>query len=181
MKKALSNEKKVLTTIAILSIVVPVAVAILMILPESARLNIDSSVVESLPFFHAVLNGSTFLLLVIGGFFIKKKMIFQHRMVMGSAFILSAVFLISYVIAKLSNDPVPYGGEGFMRPLYYFILISHIILSVPVLPLAMLSIYRAYVNEIDKHKKLVKFTYPIWLYVAATGVLVYLFMAPYYA
>jgi putative membrane protein len=108
-------------------------------------------------------------------------MIAQHRMVMGGAFILSAVFLVSYVISKLSNEPIPYGGEGWLRPTYFFILISHIALSVPVLPLAMLAIYRAYVNQIDKHKKIVKWTYPIWLYVAITGVVVYIFMAPYYA
>ncbi len=176
-----SNEKKVLSLIAVLSIVVPIAVAILMILPEEARLDIQGQWVKGLPFFHAVINGSTAILLILGGLFIKKKMIAQHRMVMGGAFILSAVFLVSYVISKLSNEPIPYGGEGWLRPTYFFILISHIALSVPVLPLAMLAIYRAYVNQIDKHKKIVKWTYPIWLYVAITGVVVYIFMTPYYA
>ncbi|MCH8545357.1 MAG: DUF420 domain-containing protein [Cryomorphaceae bacterium] len=180
MDKILSNEKKALSLIAILSIVVPVAVAILMVLPESARIDTDNPIVQGLPFLHAVLNGSTFILLILGGVFIKRNMIQQHRLVMASAFILSAVFLVSYVISKLSNEPVPYGGEGAMRSLYFFILISHIILSVPVLPLAMLAIYRAYVNQIDKHKAVVKWTYPIWLYVAITGVLVYVFMYPYY-
>ncbi len=180
MDKVLSNEKKMLSIIAILSIVVPVAVAILMILPENARLKTDNHLIQGLPFFHAVINGSTFILLLLGGVFIKQNMIKQHRLVMASAFILSAVFLVSYVISKLSNDPVPYGGEGVMRSLYFFILITHIVLSVPVLPLAMLAIYRAYVNQINKHKAVVKWTYPIWLYVSSTGVLVYLFMYPYY-
>lgn len=180
MVKPLSNEKKMLSIIAILSVVIPVAVAILMFLPESARLQTDNHLIQGLPFFHAVINGSTFILLILGGIFIKNNMVRHHRMVMASAFILSAVFLVSYVVSKLSNDPVPYGGEGFMRSAYFFILVSHIILSVPVLPLAMLAIYRAYLNQIDKHKAIVRWTFPIWVYVSFTGVLVYLFMYPYY-
>lgn len=174
------NEQRVLSLIAVLSIVVPVAVAILMILPEEARLDVDGEWVKGLPFFHAVLNGSTAVLLVLGGLFIKAKMLRQHKMVMSAAFILSAVFLVSYVISKLSNDPVPYGGEGLLRYTYFFILISHIILSVPVLPLAMLAIYRGFINDVEKHKAIVRWTFPIWMYVAVTGVLVYWFMVPYY-
>jgi putative membrane protein len=88
--------------------------------------------------------------------------------------------LVSYVISKLNADPIPYGGDGVVRGLYFFILISHILLSVPVLPLAMFAIYRGWTGEITKHKKIVRYTFPIWLYVAITGVLVYIFMAPYY-
>jgi putative membrane protein len=99
---------------------------------------------------------------------------------MVAAFVLSALFLVSYVVSKVSNPPTPFGGEGATRIIYFFILITHIALSVPVLPLAMLSIYRGSTMEINKHKKLVKYTYPIWLYVAITGVLVYVFMSPYY-
>ena len=98
-----------------------------------------------------------------------------------SAFILSAIFLVSYVISKLSNAPTSYGGEGWLRPTYFFILISHIILSIPVLPLALLAIYRGVTGEFQKHIKIVKWTFPIWMYVAITGVLVYIFMIPYYA
>jgi putative membrane protein len=174
------NEQRILSLIAVLSIVVPIAVAVLMLLPEEARLDIQGDWVKSLPFFHAVLNGSTAILLVLGGLFIKAKMIKQHKLVMSSAFVLSAVFLVSYVVSKLSNEPVPYGGEGLLRYTYFFILISHIILSAPVLPLAMLAIYRGFINDIQKHKVVVRWTYPIWLYVAITGVLVYWFMIPYY-
>ena len=97
-----------------------------------------------------------------------------------SAFVLSSIFLVSYVISKLSNPPVPFGGEGMMRNAYFFVLISHIILSIPVLPLALLAIYRGMTGEFDKHMKIVKWTFPIWMYVAVTGVLVYIFMIPYY-
>ena len=98
-----------------------------------------------------------------------------------AAFVLSAVFLVSYVISKLSNPPVPFGGEGMMRYAYFFVLITHILLSIPVLPLALLAIYRGMTGEFDKHMKIVKWTFPIWMYVTVTGVLVYLFMIPYYA
>jgi putative membrane protein len=167
--------------IVVLSNVVPLAVAALMLFPKTLKLDFGGADLSSLPFFHAVLNGSTALLLIFGGYWIRKKNITMHRYSMISAFVLSAVFLVSYVISKLSNDPTPYGGEGAIRGIYFFILISHIILSVPVLPLAMLAIYRAFTGEISKHKAIVKWTFPIWLYVAVTGVLVYLFMAPYYA
>jgi len=97
-----------------------------------------------------------------------------------SAFVLSSVFLISYVIYHVTHDSAKFGGEGAIRALYFFILISHIILSVPVIPLALLSIYRGWTNNIVLHKKIVKYAYPIWLYVALTGVLVYIFMKDYY-
>jgi putative membrane protein len=97
-----------------------------------------------------------------------------------SAFVLSSVFLVSYVTSKLTNAPVPFEGEGVIRYVYFFILISHIILSVFVLPLALFSIYRGMTGEIKKHKSIVKYTFPVWMYVAITGVLVYVFMSPYY-
>lgn len=161
-----------------LSIVIPVAVAVLFSLPEDMKLNLGVANLRSLPFFHATLNGSTAILLLAGRFFISKKQVTWHRFTMMAAFILSSVFLISYVIYHSSTPDSKYLGEWGV--VYYPILISHIILSIPVLPLALFAIYRGLTNEIQKHRKLVKWTYPIWLYVAVTGVLVYVFMAPYY-
>ncbi len=166
--------------IIVLSIVIPVAVAALMLFPETLKLTFGGADLRSLPFFHAVLNGSTAVLLFTGFVLIKNRKIAWHRICMLTAFVLSAIFLVSYVISKLSNDPVPFGGEGFVRFAYFFILITHILLSIPVLPLALLAIYRGMTGEYDKHVKVVKWTFPIWLYVAITGVLVYLFMIPYY-
>jgi len=103
-----------------------------------------------------------------------------HRNVMMSAFLLSVVFLVSYVISKISHEPVPFGGEGFMRPLYFSILISHIVLSGIIVPLVLFTMYRALTGQYEKHKKIAKWTFPIWLYVSITGVLVYVFMYPYY-
>ena len=163
-----------------LSIIIPIVVALLMLFPTVFHLESENYDFSSLPFFHAILNGSTAVLLVTGFILIKNKKTSLHKLAMLSAFVLSAVFLVSYVISKLTNDPVPYGGEGVIRYLYFFILISHILLSIPVLPLALFSIYRGITGEFDKHKSLVKWTFPIWIYVAISGVLVYLFMSPYY-
>lgn len=96
------------------------------------------------------------------------------------AFVLSSIFLVSYVISKISNDPVPFGGEGLVRPLYFFILISHIALSAIIVPLVLFTMYRGLTGENKKHAAIARWTFPIWLYVAVTGVLVYIFMAPYY-
>ena len=164
--------------IVILSIIIPIVVAALMFLPDSLRLSFGGADLRSLPFFHAVLNGSTAILLFVGFVWIKNKKINLHRIAMISAFLLSAIFLVSYVISKLSNSPTPFGGEGWLRPVYYFILISHILLSIPVLPLALLAIYRGFTGEFQKHIKIVKWTFPICLYVAITGVLVYILMIP---
>lgn len=163
-----------------LSIIVPILVALLMLFPDTLSVQTGNIDFSSLPFFHAVLNGSTAILIFIGFIFIKNNNSKMHRVSMLSAFILSSVFLLSYVISKITNDPVPFGGEGNIRYVYFFILISHILLSIPVLPLALLSIYRGMTGEIDKHKRIVKWTFPIWMYVAVTGVLVYVMMSPYY-
>lgn len=173
------SDKVAIPIIVLLSVLVPVAVALLILFPDTFKLDmgIDRG---TLPAFHAILNGTTAFLLLVGLFFISQKRIAAHRFAMMAAFGLSAVFLVSYVISKLNADPIPYGGEGFLRSLYFLILISHILLSVPVLPLAMLAIYRGFTQEYARHRKLVRYTFPIWLYVAVTGVLVYLFMQPYY-
>ena len=166
--------------IVTLSIIIPIVVALLMLFPTVFHIESENYDFSSLPFFHAILNGSTAILLITGFVLIKNKKTNMHKITMLSAFVLSSVFLVSYVISKLTNEPVPYGGEGVIRYLYFFILISHILLSIPVLPLALFSIYRGITGEVNKHKALVKWTFPIWMYVAITGVLVFLFMQPYY-
>ena len=163
-----------------LSIIVPIVVALLMLFPDVFHIESESIDFSSLPFFHAILNGSTSVLLFTGFILIKNKKTNLHKISMLSAFVLSSVFLLSYVTSKLTNAPVPFGGEGLIRYIYFFILISHIILSVLVLPLALFSIYRGMTGEIEKHKSVVKYTFPVWMYVAITGVLVYILMSPYY-
>tara|TARA_B100000795_G_scaffold223278_1_gene178430 strand:+ start:264 stop:797 length:534 start_codon:yes stop_codon:yes gene_type:complete len=163
-----------------LSIIIPIVVALLMLLPDLFHIESESVDFSSLPFFHAILNGSTSVLLLTGFVLIKNKKTNLHKISMLSAFVLSSVFLLSYVTSKLTNSPVPFGGEGMIRYIYFFILISHIILSVLVLPLALFSIYRGMTGEFEKHKAIVRYTFPIWMYVAITGVLVYILMSPYY-
>lgn len=179
MKKVLNKSDKVAIPIIIgLSILVPVLVLILMFLPE--RYNIFGVQGGTLPLFHAVLNGSTALLLMVGYFFMRIQEYKLHRNTMISAFGLSVIFLLSYVISKISNDPVPFGGEGSLRYIYFFILISHIILSAIIVPLVLFTMYRGLTGEYQKHARIARWTFPIWMYVAVTGVLVYIFMWPYY-
>jgi putative membrane protein len=174
-----NSDRVVVPLIVALSVLVPIAVAALILFPEVFTLQLGISR-GTLPAFHAIINGTTAVLLILGLGFIRAKMINAHRASMLMAFGLSAVFLVSYVISKLNADPVPFGGDGMVKSVYFFILITHIVLSVPVLPLAMFAIYRGWTNSIAKHKKIVRFAFPVWLYVAITGVLVYIFMAPYY-
>ena len=163
-----------------LSIIIPIVVALLMLFPNVFYIASENYNFSSLPFFHAVLNGSTAILIFTGFVLIKNKKTQLHKTAMLSAFVLSSIFLVSYVISKMTNEPIPFGGEGMIRYVYFFILVSHILLSIPVLPLALFSIYRGITGEIEKHKSIVKWTFPIWMYVAITGVLVYLLMSPYY-
>ena len=177
------QDKKVLNFIYIVSAVIPVAVGLLMIMPSEWKVNLgmtENASVSSLPLIHAVLNGLTFVFLLLALFAIKNKKIAIHRTFMITALVLSSIFLISYVIYHTTHPSAKFLGEGSIRYVYFFILISHIILSIPVIPLALLSIWRGWTNDIEKHKKLTKYSFPIWLYVSLTGVLVYIFMQPYY-
>lgn len=161
----------------ILSIAIPLAVAILI----GIRTKIDlGSWTKILPDVIAALNGSTALLLISGLYFIKKKQVNAHRMTMLAAFSLGAVFLITYILYHVSNQSTPYGGEGFIRIVYYFFLISHIVLSIGVVRLVLLALNHAISNRIAEHKKIVKWAYPIWLYVSISGVVVYAMIKPYY-
>lgn len=175
----LKNRDRVMVPAIVgVSILVPVLVLVLMYLPE--RFNFTGVEMGTFPFFHAVLNFCTALLLVAGYFSMRMKELKWHRNLMITAFFLSAIFLVSYVISKISNDPVPYGGEGLLRPIYFFVLITHILLSAIIVPLVLFTMYRGLTGEVEKHRKIARYTFPVWLYVAVTGVLVYVFMAPYY-
>ncbi len=112
------------------------------------------------PLFHAVLNGSTAILLIVGYYFMSIKEYKWHRNFMITAFVLSSVFLISYVISKISNAPVPFGGEGLLRYLYFFILITHIVLSAIIVPLVLFTMYRGLTGQYDKHSKIARWTFP---------------------
>jgi putative membrane protein len=161
-----------------LSTVVCLLVLVLILSPQLLR--IEGLNVSGLPRFHAILNGSTAILLAVGYFLIRRKEILWHRRAMVGAFSLSCVFLISYVIYHSQAQTSAFGGEGWIRFVYFFILISHILLAPVVLPLALYSVIRALRGEFARHRRVARWTFPVWLYVALSGVTVYLMMSPYY-
>lgn len=173
ISKALS-----IKTINLLSVVIPVAVAVLLGLPKKLELG---EWTRSLPVLIAVINSTTAVLLIAALVAIKKGNRDGHRKLMTASMVLGALFLVCYVIYHLTNPSTSFGGEGAIRWFYYFILISHILLSLVVLPLVLRAFFFAVIGAFDRHVKIVKYAYPIWLYVSITGVLAYLLISPYYA
>ena len=161
-----------------LSAVVVGLVALLMLTPQLLRF--EGLDVSGLPAFHATLNGTTALLLLLGVIQIKRRKPDLHRNLMVAAFSLSSVFLISYVIYHSQAPSSRFGGEGLIRGVYFFILITHVVLATVILPLALFTVTRAIRGELGKHRRIARVTFPLWLYVTVTGVLVYMMMAPYY-
>jgi putative membrane protein len=138
------------------------------------------SFVYSLPALNAIINGLCSILLIISFIQIKKKNIELHKKLNIATFLLSSVFLVSYILFHYFVKETSYGGTGTLQYIYYFILITHIVLAAGVLPLILLSFHRGLQMQVEKHRKLVKFAFPIWLYVTITGVIVYLMISPYY-
>lgn len=171
------EERKASRLINALSIIIPVAVAVLL----GVRQKIDlGNWTTYLPHVNAVINSLTAVLLLVGLYFIRQKNVAAHRATMLSAFTLGSVFLVSYVLYHLSNESTSFGGEGWIRPVYYFLLVSHIVLSIVVVWFVLRAVYYAISGQIARHKAVVKWAYPIWLYVSVTGVIVYFLIAPYY-
>jgi len=174
-----SLEKKFSKFIVIVSILIPVVVALLF----SVKLKDYGFNVEPLSFLppiYATINGITAVVLIAGVLAIKNGKRKLHERFMTTAIALSVAFLVMYVAYHMTSDSTKFGGEGIIRPIYFFVLITHIILSIAVIPLVLITYVRALANKFDKHKKIAKITFPIWLYVAITGVVVYLMISPYY-
>jgi putative membrane protein len=134
-----------------------------------------------LPPIYATINGLTALVLVLAVVAIKNGRQKQHENLMKTAIALSLAFLVMYVAYHMTSDSTPFGGTGAIKYVYYFILISHILLSIAIIPLVLRTYAKAYLKQFEAHRKLAKITFPIWLYVAITGVVVYLMISPYYA
>ena len=171
------NDKLYFRIILIISIIIPIAVAILLQLPQGMLGNWDARI---LPAINAGINTTVTLCLLTGFYFIKQKNILLHKRLMLVAFALSALFLISYIVYHAQVKEVHFGGEGLIRYVYFFFLITHIICSGAVVPLVLITIYRSTSGQIAEHRKIARYTFPVWLYVAITGVIVYLMIAPYY-
>jgi putative membrane protein len=173
-------EKKFSSLIIILSIAIPLAVVALF----SIRLKdfgIRTEPLTFLPPIYATINGVTALVLISAVLAIKNGNRKLHENLMTLAIGLSVVFLIMYIAYHMTTEATKFGGEGIVKYVYFFILITHIVLSVVTIPLVLVSYVRALAEKFDKHKQITKYTFPIWLYVAVTGVIVYLMIAPYYA
>lgn len=133
-----------------------------------------------LPKLNAIINGTCSVLLLVSLYQIKGGNIQTHKILNITTFILSSLFLVSYIIFHATGIRTSYGGEGIVKYIYYFILITHIILAAVVLPVVLLSFYSGLKMNVPRHRKLVRWSFPIWLYVTITGVIVYLMIAPYY-
>jgi len=171
------QEQKANRVINILSIAIPVAVAVLLGIRQKVDLG---SWTTYLPHLNGIINSITSVLLLMGFYFIKQKNVLAHRITMLTAFGLGSLFLVCYVLYHLTNESTPFGGEGIIRPVYYFLLVSHIVLSIVVVWFVLRAVYFALSGQIVKHKQTVKYAFPIWLYVSITGVVVYLMIKPYY-
>tara|TARA_B100000768_G_scaffold156106_1_gene153507 strand:- start:719 stop:1228 length:510 start_codon:yes stop_codon:yes gene_type:complete len=157
-----------------ISVTIPLVVAILF------SIKIDYQLPIFLPPIYSSINGITSVLLIFGLIAIKNKKIVLHTNIMKTCIALSLIFLVMYIAYHMTSDSTKFGGEGFIRSVYYFILISHIILSIALIPLVLISYVRAIQEQFEYHKKIAKITFPIWLYVTITGVVVYLMISPYY-
>lgn len=174
-----SVENKFNKLIVVLSVAIPVVVAILFSF-KLKDFGINVEPLSFLPPIYAAINGFTAVLLVGGVLAIKNGKRRLHEIFMQTAIACSVIFLVMYVAYHMTSDSTPFGGVGAIRYVYFFILISHIILSIAVIPLVLFTYVKALAERFDKHKKLAKITFPIWLYVAVTGVVVYVMIAPYY-
>lgn len=173
----MSQPKISMFWIKLLSIAIPLAVAVLLGLPTKLDLG---EWVYTLPHVIGVINSLTAICLIMAFVFVKQKKIALHKKFNSAAFVLGAIFLLCYVTYHASAPSTSYGGDETTKYVYYFFLLTHILLSIGVVPLVLLAFYYALNGMIDKHKKIVKFTFPIWLYVSVTGVIVYLMISPYY-
>lgn len=169
------KEKKFNTWINIVSVLIPLVVAVLfgVKLPNVEPLSF-------LPPIYASVNGLTAVLLVVGVVAVKNGKLALHQRIMTTCIGLSLLFLLMYVAYHMTSDSTTFGGEGWVKYVYYFILITHIILSIVIIPLVLRTFAKAYLKQFEAHRKLAKITFPIWLYVAVTGVVVYIMIAPYY-
>ena len=171
------NDRQAKLLIGIVSFVVFAAVVVLSRVKLEVDLGFDVHLFARI---NAIINSVVSVLLVAGLVAIKRGKYQGHKQIMFTAMVLSALFLVSYIGHHLLAGDTKFGGEGWIRPVYYFILITHIFLAAIILPFILFTAYRALVAEWPAHKKLARITWPIWFYVALTGVLVYLLISPYY-
>ncbi|QCX37457.1 DUF420 domain-containing protein [Aureibaculum algae] len=168
------TSKKYNKWIVVLSVVIPLAVAGLF------SVKIDVKLPVFLPPIYASINAFTALVLIVAVWAIKNNKRNLHEGLMKTAILCSVIFLVLYVLYHMTSNSTKFGGEGAIKYVYLFILLTHILLSIIVIPFVLITYVRAITNNFEKHKKIAKFTFPLWLYVAVSGVVVYLMISPYY-
>lgn len=192
MEKALTDNKSYLRLIYIISFLIPLVVAFLILNPQ--KLALTGEWVKALPGFHASINSLTVFTLLGALFAIKKGNVRVHRTFMFISLCLGLLFLISYILYHSSQPSVKFGDidhnglvsdvekteVGSIRSVYLGLLASHILLSITVVPFVLFAFYFALTDQVSRHKKMVRYTFPIWLYVSVTGVIVYFMIRPYY-
>lgn len=175
-----SEEKKYNRIITVLSVIIPLAVAALFGV-NLKRMGFDVEPLSFLPPIYASINAFTAVLLVAAVVAIKKGNKKLHEKLNTLAIICSVLFLLMYIAYHMTSESTKFGGDGMIKYVYYFILISHILLSVIVIPFVLITYVRAKLGKFKEHKKIAKKTFPLWLYVAVSGVLVYIMISPYYS
>jgi putative membrane protein len=169
------KEKKYNKWIVVLSILIPLVVALMfgIKIPNAKPLTF-------LPPIYATINGLTAAVLLLAFWAIKQKKIIIHERLMKFAIMLSVIFLVMYVAYHMTSESTKFGGEGTIKYVYYVVLITHILLSIVVIPFVLITYVRAITKNFERHKKIAKITFPLWLYVAISGVVVYIMISPYY-
>ena len=175
MSEEITSAKKYNKWIVMLSITIPLVVAVLFTvkIPNTTPLTF-------LPPIYATINAITAVLLIVAVISIKKGHKKRHKVLMKTAIGCSIAFLLMYIAYHMTSDSTSFGGEGAIKYIYYFILLTHIVLSIIVIPFVLITYVRAITNDFKRHKKIAKITFPLWLYVAITGVIVYIMISPYY-
>jgi putative membrane protein len=179
MENKITDAGKYNKWIVILSVAIPLVVAILFGVKLS-DFGYDVQPLTFLPPIYATINGITAVLLVTAVMLVRRGRAKAHENIMKLAIGCSVAFLAMYVAYHMTSDSTPYGGTGAIRTLYFVILISHIVLSIAVIPFVLITFVRGITNDLARHRKIARITYPLWLYVAVTGVIVYLMISPYY-
>ena len=175
MEKNLALAKKLNTAATIISIIV-LALVVMM-----RRIKIETTIDFTwLPPFYSFLNGLTAVILLVALYYIKQKNITAHKTAMYFAISMSVLFLLCYVLYHITTPETAFCKEGSIRYVYFFLLITHIVLAAVILPFILFTFVRAYTGQIDRHRKMAKWVFPFWLYVAATGPIIYLMLRPCY-
>lgn len=172
-------QKSTLIPTLIISVIVPALVAVMYLFNLELTF-IEKETLQMFPKINAIINTLTSVCLIMGVFWIKRGRVGAHRMSMISAMTLGVCFLVLYVLYHSGISGTPYPADAPNRGIYFFLLITHIVLAALVLPFILFTFFRAYFGDFEKHKKIAIYTYPIWLYVSLSGVVVYLMISPYY-